>query len=54
MVEPTVAEALGAARGLAGEHDVIAVLGSIFLAAEARALTLRQGGPKPTSARAEL
>ena len=54
MVEATVADALGAARGLAGERDLIAVLGSIFLAAEARSLALRQGGAEPTSARAEL
>ena len=53
LVEATVADALGAARGLAGEQDVIAVLGSIFLAAETRALTLRQRGAAPTSARAE-
>ena len=53
LVEANVADALGAARGLAGEQDVIAVLGSIFLAAETRALTLQQRGTAPTSAHAE-
>ena len=53
LVEPTVADAVGAARGLAGERDLVCVLGSIFLAAEARAHILRQAGGEPTSARAE-
>ena len=53
VVEPRVATALETARSLAGANDLVCVLGSIFVAAEARAYVRRQAGGRPTSARAD-
>ena len=52
-VEPDVAQAVEAARAQAGPADLICVLGSLFVAAEARAHVLAQAGGEPASASAE-
>jgi dihydrofolate synthase/folylpolyglutamate synthase len=53
VVEPRVATAVETARSLAGPNDLVCVLGSLFVAAEARAYIQRQAGGRPTSARAD-
>ena len=53
VVEPRVATAVETARSLAGPKDLVCVLGSLFVAAEARAYIQRQTGSRPTSARAD-
>jgi dihydrofolate synthase/folylpolyglutamate synthase len=53
VVEPRVATAVETARSLAGPNDLVCVLGSLFVAAEARAYIQRQAGAQPTSARAD-
>ena len=52
-VQPDVPQALAAARALAGPGDLICVLGSLFVAAEARAYIQREAGGQPASARAD-
>ena len=53
VVEPRVATAVETARSLAGPGDLVCVLGSLFVAAEARAYIQRQVGGRPASARAD-
>ncbi len=53
IVEPAVDDALKAAVQLAAPSDLICVLGSLFVAAEARARIQRQVGAAPTSASAD-
>ena len=53
VVEPRVATAVETARSLAGPNDLVCVLGSLFVAAEARAHIQRQAGAQPTSAPAD-
>lgn len=53
VVEPRVATAVETARSLAGPNDLVCVLGSLFVAAEARAHIWRQTGGRRTSARAD-
>ncbi|MEE9277992.1 MAG: folylpolyglutamate synthase/dihydrofolate synthase family protein [Dehalococcoidia bacterium] len=52
-IEPRVADALKAAENLASPRDLICVLGSLFVAAEARAHMRDSVGSEPTSARAD-
>ena len=51
--EPTVEDALRSARRQATPRDLICVLGSLFVAAEARVGVQRQAGGEPTSAWAD-
>lgn len=53
QVEPALPAAIDLARSLAGRNDLICVMGSLFVAAAARAHVLRLAGGEPTSARAE-
>ena len=53
VVEPRVAAAVETARSLAGPKDLVCVLGSLFVAAEARAHIQRQTGGRPASTRAD-
>ena len=52
-VQADVPRALAAARELASSRDLICVLGSLFVAAEARAHIQRQAGGRAASARAD-
>lgn len=49
VVEPRVATAVETARSLAGPNDLVCVLGSLFVAAEARAHIRRQAGDRHTT-----
>ena len=53
VVEPRVATAVETARSLAGPGDLVCVLGSLFVAAEARAYIQRQAGGRPAPSRAD-
>ena len=53
FVEPRVEDALRAAALQAAPGDLICVLGSLFVAAEARGRIQREVGGEPTSARAD-
>ena len=52
-VQPQVADAVDAAKAAAGPRDLVCVLGSLFVAAAARAHIRQQAGQEPTSAWAD-